>query len=157
MLNKDSHPCLHVIFWAFIHSLLLWRPTIKWMNIWMNEWTNERMNEWVILLWFSLQIFATDHFLRPRYHPQTVYWQYQISARSTAKSHIRSYFSWQLEADASFVIVITCLFPKLPWLGDSERTFRSSSQAATCPPVYHTQWRFHTVFYNAESQARSPP
>ena len=31
------------------------------------------------------------------------------------------------------------------WPEDSEGTFRSSSQAATCPPVYHTRWRFHTV------------
>ena len=31
------------------------------------------------------------------------------------------------------------LFTKLPWPGDSEKTFRSSSQAATCPPVYHTR------------------
>ena len=30
------------------------------------------------------------------------------------------------------------LFTKLPWPGDSKGTFRSSSQAATCPPVYHT-------------------
>ena len=28
------------------------------------------------------------------------------------------------------------LFTKLPWPGDSEGTFRSSSQAAPCPPVY---------------------
>ena len=32
------------------------------------------------------------------------------------------------------------LFTKLPWPGDSERTFWSSSQATTCPPVYHTRW-----------------
>ena len=30
------------------------------------------------------------------------------------------------------------LFIKLPWLGDSESAFGSSSQAATCPSVYHT-------------------
>ena len=34
------------------------------------------------------------------------------------------------------------LFTKLPWPGDSERTFRSSSQAATCPRVYHTREGF---------------
>ena len=51
------------------------------------------------------------------------------------------------------VIVITFLFTKLPWPGDSEGTFRSSSQAATCPPVYHTRWRLHTVPFNAERQA----
>ena len=37
------------------------------------------------------------------------------------------------------------LFTSLPWPGDSEGTFRSSSQAATCPPVYLTRWRLHTV------------
>ena len=30
------------------------------------------------------------------------------------------------------------LFTKLPWPGDSEGTFRSSSQAATYPSVYHS-------------------
>ena len=36
------------------------------------------------------------------------------------------------------------LFAKLPWPGDSERTFRPWSQTvATYPPVYHTQWRLH--------------
>ena len=46
------------------------------------------------------------------------------------------------------------LFTKLPWPGDSKRTFRSSSQAATCPPVYYTQRRLHTVPLMAERQAR---
>ena len=45
------------------------------------------------------------------------------------------------------------LFTKLPWPGDSEGTFRSSSQAATCPPVYHTWRRLHTVPLIAERQA----
>ena len=45
------------------------------------------------------------------------------------------------------------LFTKLPWPGDSEGTFRSSSQTATCPPVYHTRRRLHTVPFNAERQA----
>ena len=45
------------------------------------------------------------------------------------------------------------LFTKLPWPGDSEGTFRSSSQAATCPSVYHTRWRLHTVPSSAERQA----
>ena len=45
------------------------------------------------------------------------------------------------------------LFTKLPWPGDSEGTFRSSSQAATCPPVYHTRRRLYTVPFNAERQA----
>ena len=44
------------------------------------------------------------------------------------------------------MIVITVYSPSLPWLGDSKGilwpgdskgTFRSSSQAASCPPVYH--------------------
>ena len=45
------------------------------------------------------------------------------------------------------------LFTKLPWPGDSEMTFRSSSQAATCPSVYHTRWRLRTVPLIAERQA----
>ena len=45
------------------------------------------------------------------------------------------------------------LFPKLLWTGDSEGTFWSSSQAATCPPVYHTRCRLHTVPLIAERQA----
>ena len=32
-------------------------------------------------------------------------------------------------------------------------TFRSSSQAATCPSVYRTRWRLHTVPLIAERQA----
>ena len=32
------------------------------------------------------------------------------------------------------VIVIAKLFAKLPWLENSEGSFRSSSQAAACPP-----------------------
>ena len=42
------------------------------------------------------------------------------------------------------------LFTKLPWPGDSERTLRSSSQAAT---VYNTRWRLHTVPLIDERQA----
>ena len=45
------------------------------------------------------------------------------------------------------------LFTKLPWPGDSEGIFRSSSQAATCPPVYHTRCRLHTGPLIAEHQA----
>ena len=45
------------------------------------------------------------------------------------------------------------LFTKLPWPGDSEWAFRFSSQAATCPPVYLTLRRLHTVPFNAERQA----
>ena len=41
----------------------------------------------------------------------------------------------------NIIIVITFFFAKLPWLGDSEGTFRSSSQAATRPPVH----RLHTM------------
>ena len=49
--------------------------------------------------------------------------------------------------------VLFFLFTKLPWPGDSERTFRSSSQAVTCPPVYHTRRRLHTVPLIAERLA----
>ena len=45
------------------------------------------------------------------------------------------------------------LFTKLPWPGDSEGTFWSSSQAATCSSVYHTRWKLHTVPLIAERQA----
>ena len=45
------------------------------------------------------------------------------------------------------------LFTKLPRPGDSEGTFRSSSQAATCPPIYNTRRRLHTVPLIAERQA----
>ena len=48
------------------------------------------------------------------------------------------------------------LFTKLPWPGDSEGTFRSSSQAATCLPVYYTRWWLHTVPLIAERQAGKP-
>ena len=41
----------------------------------------------------------------------------------------------------------------MTWPGDSEGTFRSFSQAATCPPFYHTRRRLHTVPLNAEGQA----
>ena len=41
----------------------------------------------------------------------------------------------------------------LPWPGDSKGTVRSSSQAAACPPVYHTWWRFHFVPLITERQA----
>ena len=34
----------------------------------------------------------------------------------------------------------------------AKETFRSFSQAATCPPVYHTWWRLHTVPLIAERQ-----
>ena len=40
----------------------------------------------------------------------------------------------------------------MPWPGDSEGTFRSSSQAATRPRVYHTRRRLHTVPLIAERQ-----
>ena len=42
------------------------------------------------------------------------------------------------------------LFTKLPWPGDSEGTLMFSSQAATCPHVYHRLWRLHTVPLTAE-------
>ena len=41
---------------------------------------------------------------------------------------------------SEIAIIITPLFTKLPWPGDSEETFRSSSQA-----VYHVRWRLYTV------------
>ena len=47
-------------------------------------------------------------------------------------------------------IVITSWLTKLLWQGDREGTFLPSSQAATCPPVYHTPWRLHTLPLIAE-------
>ena len=41
------------------------------------------------------------------------------------------------------------LFTKLHWPGDSD----CESQAATCPPVYHTWQRLHNVLLIAERQA----
>ena len=46
------------------------------------------------------------------------------------------------------------LFTKLPRSGDSEWIFWCSSQAAvTCPSVYHTRWRLHTVPLITQRQA----
>ena len=71
------------------------------------------------------------------------------------KTNAKTFF-YHLDVETALiviVIVITFLFTKLPWPGDSEGTFRSSSQAATCPPVYHTRRRLHTVPLIAERQA----
>ena len=54
----------------------------------------------------------------------------------------------------SLIVIVIAFTKLLPWPGDSEGTFRSSSQAATCPPVYHTRRRLHTVPLIAERQAR---
>ena len=37
------------------------------------------------------------------------------------------------------IIIITSLLNKLPWPQDSKRILWSPSQAATYPPLYHTQ------------------
>ena len=39
------------------------------------------------------------------------------------------------------------------WPEDSEKTFRSLGQAATCPTVYHARRRIYTVTLIAERQA----
>ena len=74
--------------------------------------------------------------------------------------HAFYYYSYSenaiLQYDPTPNILDNCnytLFTKLPWPGDSEGTFRSSSQAATCPSVYHTRWKLHTVPLIAERQA----
>ena len=46
------------------------------------------------------------------------------------------------------------LFTKLPWPGDSEGTFRSSSQTATCPPGHHTRRRLHTLSFYCWTSSR---
>ena len=40
----------------------------------------------------------------------------------------------------------------MPRPGDNEGTFRSSSQAAACPPVEHTRRRIHSIPLIAERQ-----
>ena len=62
-------------------------------------------------------------------------------------------YSFSVKTNKSLSNCNYILFTKLPWPGDSEGTFRSSSQAATCPSVYHTRWRLHTVPLIAERQA----
>ena len=63
-----------------------------------------------------------------------------IRRRSTFEPSMFSAKSLKL-----IVIVNTTLFTKLPLPGDSKGTVRSSSQTVTCPPLYHTRWRLHTV------------
>ena len=46
-----------------------------------------------------------------------------------------------------FAFVITYLFTEVPWPGNNDRTFRSSSQSAIFSFAYHTRWRFHTLFF----------
>ena len=48
----------------------------------------------------------------------------------------------------------TSLFTNLPRPGDSEGTFPSYSQAATCPPVYHALGGFKLSLFIAGRQAR---
>ena len=45
------------------------------------------------------------------------------------------------------------LFTKLLCPEDIEGVFRSPSQSATCPSVYQTRWRLHTVPLAATCQA----
>ena len=56
--------------------------------------------------------------------------------------NLRQYtFSKMIHILIEFLLHCNCnyfLFTKLPWPGDCEGTFRSSSQAATCPYVYTT-------------------
>ena len=61
----------------------------------------------------------------------------------------RKFFRPECSFNCNYILIT-----KLPWPGDSEGTFRSSSQAATCPPVSHTRRRLHTVPLIAEYQAR---
>ena len=66
-------------------------------------------------------------------------------------SQITSLDLYYLEVCSSTLLYSNCnyiVFSKLPWPKDNKRTFRSSSQAATCPPVYHTRWRLHTLPFN---------
>ena len=56
--------------------------------------------------------------------------------------------SWSCAAKGKFII--TSLFVRLSRPEYSEGTFRSSSQATSCPLVYHTRWRLQTVPFVAE-------
>ena len=81
------------------------------------------------------------------------YWfnvRQKVLLRVTALATRRSFtgFTGKLPSSCNYI-----WFTKLPWPGGSEGTFQSSSQAATCPPVYHTRWRLHTVALIAERQA----
>ena len=58
------------------------------------------------------------------------------------------YHWWHFNWSCNYI-----LFTKLPWPGDYEGTFRSSSQASAGPPVYHTRRRLHAVPLIAERQA----
>ena len=101
---------------------------------------------------------------------------------SSTKRHGSGTVVWMTDENSSILVLILCLlklvwgfsqaprcqtvcqigflcncnyilFTNLPWPGDSEGIFRSSSQAATCPFVYHTRWRLHSVPLIAERQA----
>ena len=49
-------------------------------------------------------------------------------------------------------MVITSLIYQVAVVMRQQRDLSSSSQAATCPPIYHTRWKFHTVPFKAERQ-----
>ena len=53
-----------------------------------------------------------------------------------------------------YAIVIRFYSPSCLGQVTAKRPFGLPSQAATCPPVYHTWWRLHTVPFIAERQAR---
>ena len=68
------------------------------------------------------------------------------------KTNLESSKNFALDFNISFndpgFLYFTVLFTKLPWPGENEGASRFLSQAATCPSVYHKQWRLHTVpFY----------
>ena len=48
--------------------------------------------------------------------------------------------------------VVTNFIYQVALVQDCEETYWSSREAATCPPVYHTRWRLHTVPLIAERQ-----
>ena len=52
------------------------------------------------------------------------------------------------------VIAIASVFTKLPRPEDNEGAFWYSSHAATCPSVYHTRRRLHTLPLTVEGQVR---
>ena len=74
-----------------------------------------------------------------------------MSSRTLTKQEIDNHLALMVKAGTVLkvwchVIVIACLFTKLPWLVISEGTFWSLSQAPDiCPSVYHTRWKPHIL------------
>ena len=127
VLRSQVHPVIG-------RTLSLVRQRIQWkLQRSLTEQINEMMRKW-------------NHLTKSQMPPTTTGY-FKCIKRRERYPHI------------PWLIVITFLFSKFSWPGDSERrdrTFRSSSQGITCPPVYNTWWMLHTVpvfLFHAERQA----